>query len=108
MIFAGVSTVVLAIRSWACGWTKSERQIASSGLIGVILSLGVYTPVYPLLLRFIPGLSLFRVPARWWVYAIFALVLLAAFGWEVVGLQTNYSSILYTIICFYSSSFDRS
>lgn len=47
-----------------------------------LLAMGKYNPIYPFLYHFIPGLNLFRCPARWLMYIQSALAMLAAFGFD--------------------------
>ncbi len=56
-------------------------------VVGAIVALGTYTPLYNLLAQ-LPGASLLRVPARAWFVVIFALAVLAG-----LGLHTLLSSI---------------
>jgi hypothetical protein len=60
----------------------SRRKIAlvvASG-IGMVLSLGSSIPTFRVALTVIPGLNLFRVPARWLLLPSIAIPLLAAIG----------------------------
>lgn len=56
--------------------------------LGLVLALGVFTPVYWLLAR-LPGFDLFRVPARWLVLYALGVALLAGVGWDVVRAATE-------------------
>jgi hypothetical protein len=51
-------------------------------LISFLLALGRYTPLFPFLYRWVPTFDLFQAPARWTLWAEFALVILAAIGVE--------------------------
>lgn len=48
--------------------------------IGLLLSLGGNTPLYPLLLNIVPGLRMMRVPARFFLLTSLAISLLAGMG----------------------------
>jgi len=50
--------------------------------LGLLLALGGYNPLYPLLYQVVPGLALFRVPARWLYVYSFGAALLAGGGAE--------------------------
>ncbi|HEX9116479.1 MAG TPA: hypothetical protein VGA61_10455, partial [Anaerolineae bacterium] len=39
--------------------------LVALAVVGFLLALGVYNPLYYLLWRFVPGFALFRAPARW-------------------------------------------
>jgi hypothetical protein len=47
---------------------------------GLFLALGAYNPFYWMLVRFVPGFSLFRAPARWLVLWAFGMAGLAGTG----------------------------
>jgi hypothetical protein len=49
-------------------------------LLGLFLALGAYNPIYYLLYKSVPGIGLFRVPARWLLLYTFGMALLAAIG----------------------------
>jgi len=55
-----------------------------AGLIGLslVLALGKNTPVFPWLYRNIPTFAMFQAPARWLIWSVFALALLAGMGVE--------------------------
>ncbi len=46
-------------------------------LISLFLAFGQYTPLYPLLYRYIPTFNLFQAPARWLLLTVFSLAMLA-------------------------------
>jgi hypothetical protein len=48
--------------------------------VGALLALGKNTPIFPLLYRYVPTFSLFNAPARWMVWVVFSLALLAGIG----------------------------
>jgi hypothetical protein len=50
----------------------------------IILALGRYTPLYQYVIQYLPGFSLFRIPARWLMVVNLALAILAGFGLQTV------------------------
>lgn len=52
---------------------------------GLFLALGGFNPVYYYLFQLVPGLGLFRVPARWLFVYTLGAALLAALGTEVLA-----------------------
>ena len=56
-----------------------------AGFVAILLALGPATPLFGLAHRVVPGVALFRVPARWLLVAVFALALLAAVGTEALA-----------------------
>ena len=79
-LFLGVTVLLFAGLSWAYGWRRFEKTWGIIGLLGLVLSLGEYTPVYNWLLGWNGLISALRVPTRWWLLTITALVILAASG----------------------------
>ncbi len=58
----------------------ATRLWGAVALAALLLALGKYTPVYGLLYPYLPGLDLFRVPARWLMVWSLALAALASLG----------------------------
>ncbi len=58
----------------------ATRFWGAVALAALILALGKYTPVYGMLYPYLPGLDLFRVPARWLMVWSLALAALASLG----------------------------
>lgn len=81
-IYPGIGSLVLTGAGWAKGWHAQERRWAWAGLTGAALALGTHTPLYALVYRVLPGFSMLRVPARWWIVVLFALAILSAEGTE--------------------------
>ncbi len=51
---------------------------------GALLAMGRATPLYQYLIQYLPGFSLFRIPARWLMVVNLALAILAGFGLETL------------------------
>ncbi|MEM7030714.1 MAG: YfhO family protein, partial [Chloroflexota bacterium] len=59
--------------------------IGLTGLAGLGLSFGLFTgPIYVILYWYVPGFSLFRVPARWLLLYTFAVAMIAAIGFAQI------------------------
>jgi hypothetical protein len=54
-------------------------------LLGVFLALGAYNPVYYVLYKLVPGIALFRAPARWLLLFAFGAALLASIGLDRIA-----------------------
>ncbi|MAG37173.1 MAG: hypothetical protein CL878_13145, partial [Dehalococcoidia bacterium] len=83
--YVGIVPLVLAFYAI---WQMREASVPSrtvlllaTGLAGLILALGVFTPLYPLLLH-VPGFALFRDPTRWLILWVFAVAMLASEGYD--------------------------
>jgi len=53
-----------------------------TALVSFTLALGIHTPVFPFLYRFVPSFDLFQAPTRFSILAVFSLAMLAAIGLE--------------------------
>ncbi|HEY4002980.1 MAG TPA: YfhO family protein [Candidatus Xenobia bacterium] len=66
------------------GLWRAPRPIVTRCLllvvIGLLFGLGGSTPVYPAILTVVPGLTLFRAPARFILWAVIGLTVLSAYG----------------------------
>ncbi|MDH7571759.1 MAG: hypothetical protein QHJ73_19435, partial [Armatimonadota bacterium] len=51
-------------------------------LVALFLAFGQHNPIYPLLYQWVPGLAVFRAPARWLLVSSFATGILAGMGAE--------------------------
>jgi len=56
--------------------------LAALAVSGVVLSLGRYTPVYPFLVRWLPGAAAARYPIKWFVLTTWCAAILAAEGFD--------------------------
>jgi hypothetical protein len=82
--FLPISALLLAVAG-AWSW-RSDRQIRALffvSLVGFLFALGMFNPIYQLLVR-VPGFDLFRVPARWLALYAFGVALLAGAGIEAL------------------------
>ena len=80
--YAGVCALILVGIGMRLGWTAKERFWAVVILISLLLCLGDQTRIFQFMYYNIPGFKLLRVPARWSIYALFGIALLAAWGLE--------------------------
>lgn len=78
--YVGITTLVLAALSVGERHRPVVRATAAALALGLVLALGRYTPFYEWLLLGLPGLRLFRVPARALILVVWALTVLSAFG----------------------------
>lgn len=82
VVFVPISALLLAAigadRIWR---TKQAWPYLVLLVLGLLLALGRFNPLYHLLAR-LPGFNLFRAPARWSVLYALVIALLAAVGWQ--------------------------
>ncbi|MHB0868445.1 MAG: YfhO family protein, partial [Chloroflexota bacterium] len=64
--YVGVVPLVLAALA-LFAWSARPSAVFMAGLVamGLFMALGKYNPFFPFLFQWVPGLDLFRVPARW-------------------------------------------
>ena len=79
-LYPGIGALALVVTGLALGWSRRERYAAIVVLGGLVLALGTSTPLFDILYSIIPGYSVLRVPARWWLFSLFALSMLAGWG----------------------------
>jgi hypothetical protein len=80
--YVGITAMVLAVIGL---WRRPAAEawwLAGLALIGLLFALGRYTPVYGLAFDLVPGVRLFRVPARWLTLWTLGMGLLAGWGWQ--------------------------
>jgi hypothetical protein len=83
--FLPLSAMLLAlIGVWAGRRRPAVVGLALVGAAGLFFALGTANPVYILMVKVIPGLSLFRAPARWLVLYAFGAAGLAGVGLETL------------------------
>lgn len=95
--YIGVIGLGLAVIGAGSGDRRRWPWIALA-LVGIVLALGLYTPVYWLLAQ-LPGFNFFRVPARW--LALFALsaAMLAGIGVQaLIASRVRWPVIIGTLI----------
>lgn len=77
---------VLIIAFWLCGLRGADRRTrwfwGSLAVLGVILALGRYSPVYRVLFDFIPPFRAFRYPEKFMVLLALGLPVLASIGFD--------------------------
>jgi len=64
--------------------SRTTLQLIVLAALGVFLALGLYNPLYLVLYKVVPGLGLFRVPARWLFFYAFGAAMLAGIGLQQV------------------------
>ncbi|MGH2459378.1 MAG: YfhO family protein [Chloroflexota bacterium] len=84
--YVGLVTVVLAVVGLCRRPSPEAWWLAGLAAVGLALALGKYTPIFHLAFEVVPGVRLFRVPARWLTLWTLGIGLLAAWGFDsVVG-----------------------
>jgi hypothetical protein len=82
--YVGTSGAVLAAVGLVAGPRRVAWLLGGIALAALLLALGQFDPLYPALYRVVPGLSLFRVPARWLFVYSFAVAMLVGLGVQAV------------------------
>ncbi len=82
---------------------KEKRNIfwITLATIGILMSLGSYTPIYRAFINLFPNLTIMRIPTRWWIFTIFSFSILCAHAiekWQNHNLVFNKKSKIIGII----------
>ena len=79
VIFLGALPLLLALAG--AGSKHPQRWFfVALAVVGLLLALGKYNPLYPLLFQWAPGLSLFHAPARFALWYLIGASVLAGMG----------------------------
>lgn len=82
-LFPGVAALVLgAIGLW--GWSSRKTMVMAIGAVGLVISLGLNTPMYGWLRELVFTYRGLRAPARAGILVMLAIALLAAYGWAFI------------------------
>ena len=88
--YTGIVAIPLTFA--ALGAARARRQMFALGAIALgalILGVGVYTPVFDALHRFVPMFASFRAPGRWLLIWTFAVAGLASHGLDALGARRS-------------------
>jgi hypothetical protein len=86
-VYIGLIPLVAAIAA-IVGWRRRRREALAQSvpiwivivIIGFVLALGQYSPIFPFLYEHVPTFDLFQAPVRWHLWTVFGLSLLAGIG----------------------------
>ncbi len=78
--YVSVAGLVLAAAALLYARQRHTLFFSLLAVAALVLALGPQEPAYPFLFRYLPGLNLFRVPARWLLVSSFSLAVLAGLG----------------------------
>ena len=79
--FIGILAIALALLALVAAYRRPATWgFAGLAFVGLFLALGRFNPVYPALFEILPGLDLFRVPARWLLLYTFSASVLVGIG----------------------------
>ena len=100
--YSGILSIILAATGAA--FSKDRRHVwCFCGLLFFALTvmLGRYSFFYPFYYRFVPGISVFRIPARAIIIAVFSAAVLAGFGVQYISLsQLRRKHRIFVAACF--------
>jgi len=97
--YLGVAPLVLAGLAIFYFYKNSQVRLLFGIFLGAtLLSMGAHTPLYPLLMRILPGFSLSRFPIKFFFFSTFSLALLAGFGLDAFYQKVAESARLQKVI----------
>jgi hypothetical protein len=85
VIYLGLPVALLAAVGLLLGRDRVAWFLVTVAALAAAYSLGTHTPLFPLLLRLVPGLNWLRVPARAWTLVTFSVAMLAGRGLDALG-----------------------
>ncbi|MDO8670730.1 MAG: YfhO family protein [Dehalococcoidia bacterium] len=81
--YVGFIPISLAILAFAVRKKNPYTLFSVAlGIVAIFFALGGFNPLYGIAFKLVPGLSLFRVPARWLLVYTFAAATLAGIGMD--------------------------
>jgi hypothetical protein len=83
-IYLGLPVALLAAVGLALKRDRVTWFLAMTMVLATLFALGTHAPLFPLLLRLVPGLGWLRVPPRAWMLLAFCLALLAGRGLDAL------------------------
>ncbi|NIV35316.1 MAG: hypothetical protein GWN58_39445, partial [Anaerolineae bacterium] len=86
LIYLGLPIALMAILGIVLDRDRHAWFLVVVVILTVLFALGTYGPLFPLLIRLVPGLSWLRVPPRSWLLVAFCLALLAGRGLDALTL----------------------
>ena len=79
--FISILAIALALLALVAAYRRPATWgFAGLAFVGLFLALGRFNPIYPALFEILPGLDLFRVPARWLLLYTFSASVLVGIG----------------------------
>lgn len=83
--YVGITALLLGmLGAWAERRNRTILGLVMLSGLGLFLALGAYNPVYWLLVKAVPGVNLFRAPARWMALWSFGASALAGAGLDAL------------------------
>jgi hypothetical protein len=116
--FLGVAAMVLSLRKQRSSDKLRSRDLtvflAVMSTIASLIALGSNAPIFPFLYKYIPTFDLFQAPARWMIWLVLALAIMAGFGadawhkpgkrgrfWLNLSLALGFTMIIITLLAGY-------
>ncbi len=80
-LYVGLPALMLALWALVAGPRANTGFWATVGFVALMLAMGRYGFLFPRVYRWWPGLALFREQERWALVTVFALAILAGYGY---------------------------
>jgi hypothetical protein len=93
VIYLGLPVALLAIVGVVLKRDRETWFLVVVTVLAALFALGTHAPLFPLLIRWLPGLSWLRVPPRAWVLVAFGVALLAGRGLDALTHQQLFPAI---------------
>lgn len=87
-LFIGINGLILAIYGLIKGG-RTARHLAATIIVLLVLALGVHTPLFGILLDYLPGFDKFRGTSKFIFFAALFLIILSGMGLDALLKKTN-------------------
>lgn len=89
-LYVGIGALAIAAAgALACWRTRRAAFWIVSLLVMIVFAFGTHTPIYPAVREILPVLALFRYPAKYLCFAVLALAVLSAIGWDALSSEAH-------------------
>ncbi|MGA1866388.1 MAG: hypothetical protein ACMUFK_02840 [Thermoplasmatota archaeon] len=81
-IYVGIPALALIVLSYRYWKVRYVRFFSGLGIFSILMALGMFTPLYWIFWKFVPGFDILRVPSRFYLLTLFSVSILAGFGFR--------------------------
>lgn len=83
-LFMGSTGIVLALFGACFGAMPGRKTLLGAGIVLLVFAMGSYTPIFPFLYQFVPGIRLLRGMSKFAFLSVLFFSLLAGAGFDAV------------------------
>jgi len=102
-LFMGSTAIVLALFGACFGAMPGRKTLLGAGIVLLIFAMGSYTPIFPFLYNFVPGIRLLRGMSKFAFLSVLFFSLLAGAGFDAVRSVSKQNGRLIALPMIFSS-----